>query len=87
MKKNIAIVVLLLISVSSIAFAYYQKTLTDRAVLVAEAYELKSLESAKVAMRAAAEADQQRMLADQTMMRANMEIQRIAGQVDKTRKK
>jgi uncharacterized protein YxeA len=86
MKKNIAIVVLLLISVLSVAFAYYQRALTDRAVLVAEAYELKALEAANEAMRAAAEADQQRMLADQNAVRA-LEAQMIAEQLVKTRKK
>jgi hypothetical protein len=55
-------------------------------VLVAEAYELKALEAANEAMRAAAEADQQRMLADQNAVRA-LEAQMIAEQLVKTRKK
>jgi hypothetical protein len=76
MAKNIAIAILSVLTLMSFTFAFYQRTLTNRAIIVAEANAVLAETNANQARAAESEAMAQRQLAHEQMAIANAQYER-----------
>jgi hypothetical protein len=72
MAKNILIVVLALLSVMSFTYAHYQRTLTERALVLAEANASQARMAEREAMAQRQLAEEQAALALEQLKRADM---------------
>lgn len=75
MRKNIIIIVLLIISFGSLIYAQYQRTLYKRALhesqVVLDQEKMKTEEARKLAQQAMQDAQKQRELAEKALEEAN----------------
>ena len=75
MKKNLIIGILSVVSVLSMGFAYYQRTIARRCEIIAVESVRRAEEMNRVAREARIMAEQQRAMAEMNAMEANKQMQ------------